>query len=64
MPEMGFGRSRQLLLNQLFDLNTPSMRKGCDGEEKKWKLGESSGHIQSIYTLNQSQTLDLTHVTI
>ena len=32
-----FERSLQLLLNQLFDLNTPSMRKGCDGEKKKKK---------------------------
>ena len=26
-------RSRQLLLNKIFDLRTPYMRKGCDGEK-------------------------------
>ena len=32
------GRSRQLSPNKIFDLGTPSMRKGCDGEKKKkWK---------------------------
>ena len=28
------GRSRQLSLNKFFDLSTPSMRKGRDGEKK------------------------------
>ena len=31
-----FGHSKQLSLNKFFDLSTPSMRKGRDGE-KKWK---------------------------
>ena len=26
--------SKQLLLNKIFDPSTPSMRKGCDGEEE------------------------------
>ena len=30
-----FGRSKQLLLNKFLDLSTPSIRKGCDEEEKK-----------------------------
>ena len=30
-----FGRSKQLSLNKFFDPSTPSMRKGCDGGEKK-----------------------------
>ena len=34
-----FGRSRQLSLNKFFDPSTPSLRKGCDGGEKK-KGGE------------------------
>ena len=29
---LGFGHSRQLSLNKVFDPSTPSMRKGCDGE--------------------------------
>ena len=32
---LGFGLSHQLSQNKFFDLSTPSMRKGCDGEEKK-----------------------------
>ena len=32
-PEV-FGRSKQLSLNKFFDLSTPSMRKGCNGEIK------------------------------
>ena len=33
-PTPRFGRSKQLLLNKFFDLSTPSMRKGRNGEEK------------------------------
>ena len=33
-----FGRSRQLSQNKFLDPSSPSMRKGCDGEEKKWKI--------------------------
>ena len=29
-----FGHSKQLLLNNFFDLSTPSIRKGCEGGEK------------------------------
>ena len=32
-----FGRSKQLLLNKFFDLSTPSMRKGRDGEKNGGK---------------------------
>ena len=43
-----FGHSCLLSLNKLFDLSTPSMRKGCDGGkktgEKKEKTDENSGH--------------------
>ena len=43
-----FGHCKQLLLNKFFDPSTPSMRKGCDGEEKKTrskeKDDENSGH--------------------
>ena len=31
---MVFGSLRQLFQNKFFDQSTPSMRKGCDGEEK------------------------------
>ena len=34
------------------------MRKGCDGEEKKWKLGESLGHTHSIYPESAKPGLD------
>ena len=30
-----FGRSHQLLLNKFFDPSTPSLIKGCDGEEEE-----------------------------
>ena len=50
-----FGRSRQHLLNKFFDLSTPSMRKGCDGEYgmgKKWNgmenNDENSGPLTSL----------------
>ena len=33
-----FGRSKQLSLDKFFDPRTPSMRKGCDGGEKKLKV--------------------------
>ena len=39
-----FGHSRQLLLNTFFDLSTPSMRKGCNGEEVE-KNSENSGPL-------------------
>ena len=44
-----FGRSRQLLLNKFFDPSTPSMRKGCDGEEEveeeeRKRIGEIAVH--------------------
>ena len=32
--------SRQFSLNKFFDASTPSMRKGRNGEEKKWKTME------------------------
>ena len=32
-----FGRSRQISQNKFFDPSTPSMRKGCDGEEEEKK---------------------------
>ena len=32
-----FGHSKQLSKNKFFDLSTPSMRKGCDGEKKQGK---------------------------
>ena len=39
-------RSRQLLLNKIFDLRTPSMRKGCDGERNGMENnGESIGPL-------------------
>ena len=45
------GLSCQLSLNKFFDPSTPSMRKGRDGEWKKWKMewkknnGENSGPL-------------------
>ena len=30
-----FGHSKQLMLNKFFDLSTPYIRKGCDGEKKR-----------------------------
>ena len=50
---MGVRHSKQLLLNKFFDLSTPSMRKGRDGEKKgggkrggkkQEKMDENSGH--------------------
>ena len=32
---LGFGHSKQLSLNKVFDPSTSSIRKGCDGEEAK-----------------------------
>ena len=32
-----YERFRQLSLNKSFNPSTPSMRKGCDGEDKKLK---------------------------
>ena len=41
-----FGRSKQLSLNKFFDLSTPFMRKGRDGEkmEKMKNNDVYSGH--------------------
>ena len=41
-----FGHSRQLLLNKFFDLSTPSMRKGRDGE-KKMENGKKQVRLRS-----------------
>ena len=50
------GRSNQLSLNRFFDLNTPSMRKGCDGGEtrrkKKKKGKENKGAFQTKNVTN------------
>ena len=42
-----FGCSHQLLLNKFFDLSTPSMRKGCDGENTSLAAkGALANHLQ------------------
>ena len=50
---MVFGHSKQLSLNKVFDLSTPSMRKGRNGGgknggenvgKKREKMDENSGH--------------------
>ena len=38
-----FGRSCQLLLNKFFDPNTPSVGKGCGGEEDEKKRENKLG---------------------
>ena len=35
-PKMADGCT-QISINKFFDPSTPSIRKGCDGEKKKWK---------------------------
>ena len=46
------GHFKQLSLNKFFDPSTPSMRKGRDGEWKKWgKKMENNGENSSPLTL-------------
>ena len=53
-------RTEQLLQNKFFDMNTPSMRKGSNGGEKKRgkkeKTDENSGHYRPKDTARTTTT--------
>ena len=47
---MAIGRSEQLLLNKFFDLSTPSMRNGRDGEKRGNKAFVGLGSCDNVQT--------------
>ena len=54
VPLRFFGRSFQLLLNKFFDPSTSSMRKGCDGEEKRKEKRQAGSELCQVqHSLSQ-----------
>ena len=55
-----FGRSKQLSLNKFFDPSTPSMKKGCDGEngKVKQKTGKKEKRLMIILATSSLPAVD------
>ena len=50
-----FGRSKQLSLNKFFDLSTPAMRKGRDGEKSGKKTGKKTDDYGGHHVIASSR---------